>query len=495
LILAMDNALGGDRPVSLSKVLLLGQIRIGMPETARGDVVRIVVDFLGYLDFDGRRFGFFARLRDSRLVAVLELTGSLLVLIDYGDHPTFLVAAGGFHPRFQDLPAGLPGKLDRLGTKFKIGKVVNISISCYYAVTSATIQFGAEARVKVDLDAIVIEGYIGYDALIYYRPRFRFEVDFRAGMSIKVKGRTLMGVDVKGILSGPGRWRITGEARFKILFWKFSPSFDEQWGDQPVVPAVATKVFELLGQAYANPDNWSAVLPFGADTMVTLSASRGETQVLAHPLGQLRVSQKVAPLDLTLEKYGETEVDGPNRFDLIEVLVGGKRVAARTMTQEHLARGDYVKLTDEQRLSQPSFQAFDVGVTVGTQNYVVSAQITEGDLSYETKYLEPGEGLEGRLISISAERLRVPMAALYAHAQGGAKGRSALRAAERLRPSVQRKVVLTEPGLVAVDKRTLQANTELGLDAAARVNLTLAQQRLAGSGARDILLVEAFELE
>ena len=108
LILAFDNALGGDQSTSLSKILLLGQLRIGMPETQRGDVVRIIVDFMGYLDFDNKRFGFYARLRNSRLVSVLELTGSLVLVIDYGDNPSFVVAAGGFHPGFKDLPAGLP---------------------------------------------------------------------------------------------------------------------------------------------------------------------------------------------------------------------------------------------------------------------------------------------------------------------------------------------------------------------------------------------------
>ena len=133
-------------------------------------------------------------------------------MIDYGDNPTFVVAAGGFHPGFKDLPAGLPSKLDRLGIKFKIAKIVEVTINCYVAVTSATVQFGAEAKLKVDLDPVEITGYLGFDALIYYKPDFRFEVGFRAGMAIKVFGETLLGVDVEGTLYGPGHWRIKGSA-------------------------------------------------------------------------------------------------------------------------------------------------------------------------------------------------------------------------------------------------------------------------------------------
>jgi len=496
LVLALDNALGGEQGVSLSKILLLGQLRLGLPETQRGDVVRIIVDFLGYLDFDNKRFGFYARLRNSRLVSVLELTGSLVVAIDYGEHPTFVVAAGGFHPRFKDLPTGLPAKLDRLGVKFKIASIVEITVNCYLAVTSATVQFGAEAKLKVDLDPVVIEGYLGFDALIYYKPDFRFEVDFRAGMAIKVFGETLKGIDVSGTLYGPGHWRIKGSAKFSILFWDFHPKFDEEWGDRPAVPDLSTNVAALVGAEYRNPDNWSAALPAGSDTLVTLSALPGATSVIAHPLGTLRVTQKTAPLGLTLEKFGETRIDGPNRFDLTEVRVGETVIAGPAMTQEHLARGQYLNLSDEQKLSQPSFESFDVGVAVGTQDYRISGVVANGDLSYETKYLTPGEGDDdGILVHATLAHAFLTMDVLTVHAQMGAAAQSGLRFDDRLRAGAQKSVQVEQPPLTVVNEADLGVLGEVALGGRAAQNFSLMEQALRASGARRAQVVEAFEVK
>ncbi len=495
LILAFDNALGGDQSTSLSKILLLGQLRIGMPETQRGDVVRIIVDFMGYLDFDNKRFGFYARLRNSRLVSVLELTGSLVLVIDYGDNPSFVVAAGGFHPGFKDLPAGLPSKLDRLGIKFKIASIVEVTINCYVAVTSATVQFGAEAKIKVNLGPIEISGYLGFDALIYYKPDFRFEVGFRAGMAIKVFGETLLGVDVQGTLYGPGHWRIKGSAKFKILFWSFNPSFDEEWGDKPLVPDVSTNVAALVAADYRNPDNWSAALPAGADTLVTLGALPGDTSVIAHPLGTLRVSQKTAPLGLTLEKYGETRIEGPNRFDLTEVRIGGTIIAEPAFTQEHLARGQYLNLSDEQKLSQPSFETFDVGVAVGTQDYAVPALVARGDLNYETKYLTPGEGdNDGILILATLAHTFLTMDVLHVHAAMGAAAQSGLRLHDKLRAEVDKSIHLEQPPLAVVNQADLSVVGEVTLSGRAASNTSLVEQALKASGARKTQIVEAFEL-
>jgi hypothetical protein len=488
LIFAFDNALGGPGSITLSKILLLGQVRVGMPETQRGDVVRIIVDFLGYLDFENKRFGFFARLRDSKLAAVLELTGSLLLLIDYGAQPSFVVAVGGFHPGFKELPPGTPSDLSRVGVSLKIGDVVRVSITCYFAVTPATIQFGAEVKLKVDLSAVVIEGYLGFDALIYYRPAFRFEVDFRAGMSIKVMGETLLAISVKGKLEGPGRWRIQGQASFKILFFEFSPSFDEAWGDQPSVPAVSTNVSALLSAQLADKNNWTVQLPAGAQPLVTLSGLRGETELVAHPMAQLRVSQKVVPLNVTLEKYGEGGVEGPNRFELGAVTVGGKPLAAPERVREHLARGDYVNLTDEQKLSNPSFENFDVGAICGTSTYSVAPSSSTGDLNYETKYLEPQS--KRRMIEHVLASAALDAQLLHLAGRVGAVAQSPRARRDRLGSTVVRKLEVVEPALAAVDALSMQPIAAL---ASAGLNLTQALQQSAQL--KNARLIEAHELE
>ncbi len=494
LVLTMDNVLGGDRPVSLSSILLLGQLRIGLPNAQLGIVVGIICDFLGYLDFDNKRFGFYAALRDSRLVKIYELTGSLVLLISFGDHPTFVVAVGGFHPRFHDLPEGLPARLDRVGLKFDIS-IVKVSLQFYFAMTSATVQFGANLSLRAEVGPVLLEGGLGFDALIYTQPRFRFEIDFHANMSIKFKGHTLMGVTVTGMLSGPGLWHVAGKATFTILLWDVDVDFDEQWGSAPALPEATTQVQQLLLDAYNDHNNWSARLPSGAETLVTLSAGPGADKLLAHPLGELHVSQKVAPLGVTLEKFGETHVAGPNRFDLQKVTLGGQTVTRPTPAREFLARATYLNLSDEQRLTLPSFESFDVGVTIGTNRYQPADEDQKGDLDYETFYLEPEADSDlSRTFRAKVAFREVSFATFQVHMRQGAAALGSLRAHDVLRPSDAQKVIMGQPAFSIVNQADLSPAAGLDLADLDATNFTVVTQRMQAQRGAAVQIIETHEI-
>ena len=55
--------------------------------------------FVGALEFDKRRIWFFASLYESRILFI-TIDGEMGLLMDFGDRPNFVLAAGGFHPRF-----------------------------------------------------------------------------------------------------------------------------------------------------------------------------------------------------------------------------------------------------------------------------------------------------------------------------------------------------------------------------------------------------------
>jgi hypothetical protein len=500
VILTVDNLLGGDGPVRFNRLDFLGQVRIGLPTAQEDTTARIICDFAGYFDFGSARLFFRALLRDSYLAGGLELDGEMVLQIDFGDHPTFLLAVGGFHPDFKDRPSGFPAQIKVITLGFEIG-IVKVSATGYLAVTSATIQFGANVQAKAKLGAVSIDGWIDFDALIYYEPRFQFQIDFDTGFAIKFKGRTLSSIQVVGTLSGPGRWHITGRLKFSVLWWDIEKSFDESWGSAPPIDIPATSVADLLKAAYRNPDNWSAALPAGVDGLVSLSAVPADTGLLAHPLGQLRISQKVAPLGLTLEKYGESRISGPNCFELVSVSIGGTTiddpaaVAALEKAQEHLARGTYVYLSEEDRLAKPSFESFDVGVVFGTADYMVPDAGKDADLDYKTMYLTPGEGLDspGTLRPADLKVKTINMLHLVRQAKIGAAASARLRRKDKLRPKGQKKVLLSSPALALVDIFGL--DKQIDLEGPAGTNVSLAEQRLAAAGSASIQLVEAFELE
>lgn len=87
------------------KVALIGAIEVGLPSLEQR-IVNLRIDLLGVVDFGRRTIAFDASLHDST-IAGYELGGDAAMRLRWGDDPTFLVAMGGFHPRFQP-PADLP---------------------------------------------------------------------------------------------------------------------------------------------------------------------------------------------------------------------------------------------------------------------------------------------------------------------------------------------------------------------------------------------------
>ncbi len=107
VLIQLDNALGGGPLAAVQ-----GRRRRAAARRRRGDRggpgrpgprARSSTSS-GFWDLAEKRYGFLAALRDSS-VAGIDLTGGLAVWGEYGDHPSFLLAAGGFNPRFKDVPA------------------------------------------------------------------------------------------------------------------------------------------------------------------------------------------------------------------------------------------------------------------------------------------------------------------------------------------------------------------------------------------------------
>ena len=241
-------------------------------------------------------------------------------------------------------------------------------------------------------------------------------------------------------------------------------------------------------------DNWTALLPAGSESLVTLSGLLGDASLVAHPLGQLRVSQKVAPLGLQLERFGETAVQGAKRFDLVDARVGTTTLSGPRTTQEHFARGSFQELSDEQKLSTPSFESFDSGIAFSTDAYQVPSATT-GDLSYETMYLEPASGrIPGRLVKAEVTLDRLQHDLLLMAAKSGAAAQSPGQQKARLRPAKTSRLEVSEPALAVVDALTMRPHNDVPLQGGAKSNRALAEQNVRGSKAPAALLVEAYEL-
>jgi hypothetical protein len=448
LVLQIDDAMaaGGAQP-QLSRVVLVGRLEVILPPgLAPGDpeLVKLLVDVVGSYEVREQALSVDARLRDSH-VAGLPLTGSLVVRARFGERPSLIVAVGGFHPRFRDLPPGLPAQ-DRV--TFELShEIVTVRIAGYLALTSNTLQVGADAQLKAAGAGFTIEAALGFDALFETEPVFAFEIDFRVSASIRWHGRRLASVQVSGVLRGPGRWEVSGRASFSILFWDVDIGFELAWGRVAAALTAAVAVGAELVAALADRANWAAELPLGGNALVTLAASpRARGTVAAHPLGELSVVQKVVPLGVDISRVGTARPSDGTRFDITTVALAGRDTGPPRFREEHFARGRYLDLDPEEKLSTPSFERFRAGVTISTSAFTVASDQVAFDPDFETVYLgdEPPEPQRGDVL---------PSLILTAQGVFGAASYSALRRDERLVPRDEiTRVRVLEPTFVTVDR-------------------------------------------
>lgn len=362
------------------RLVVLGRLRALLPD-GRAPIVRLQMDMVGAIDFDREEAAIDATLVDSRL-AEFALTGDMALRMNWGSRATFLLAVGGFHPRFA-APTGFPA-LSRVAVALATGDNPRLRLEAYLALTSNTVQVGARVDLSVKSGRFTVAGFLSFDALITLAP-FGFIVDIAGKLAVRAGGRTILSVSLALTLSGPQPWHARGKASFSILFFDVSFHFDVTIGEKrpPAVPE-RVDVGSLLRTAFADRRAWSAQLPAGGDTLVTLRAI-DTADVLAHPLGTLQVRQRVAPLERTIERFGANVPSGARRFQVAGATIGGAATAVHAV-EDLFAPGEFRVLTEEQKLSLPSFEAMRSGVTIGTPTLAHGRAVAVG-VNYEQRII------------------------------------------------------------------------------------------------------------
>lgn len=448
LVFQLDGAFrSSNRDVELTRMVIVGQLVVELPpkEVRPSDapvLVKLTVDLLGDIDFEAGSLAIDARLRDSK-IAGLTLTGTLVVRARWrGSNRTWLAAAGGFHPEFDDLPEGLP-KQQRLAQSLKKG-IATVKFESYLALTSNSIQFGARVFAQAKKWGFTVEGWLGFDTLVELAPP-RFRVDIEAGVSLKKGSRTLMGVDLKLTVMGPGRWNLAGSAKFKVLFVKKTIRFDESWGSDPELPPVTIDALGAVERALADPSAWSGALPDGDEMLVSLRRSADVGGVRAHPLGTLTVVQRVVPFGIDVDLVGGATPTGARRFAITDVDVNGVSGAdlPTRPVREHFATGQFLELSDDQRLALPSFEQHDAGVEIGADEIDLPSHLSV-ELDVETVRIpRPPE-------PVPRPTSPLPIAVVIVQAQIGASARSPLRKRRSIRDAPVIPVKVRAPKTVAV---------------------------------------------
>jgi hypothetical protein len=328
---------------------------------------------------------------------------------------------GGVNPHFTP-PATLPA-LPRVAIALSSGDNPRLTCQAYFAITSNTVQFGAQADLYAAAYGFSIEGDIGYDVLIQIAP-LHFIADFNASVQLKHGSSNLFKVSVAGELEGPRPLRVSGKASFEILWCDFSVSFDKTLvsGDAPPAPA-AVDVSALLKQALGRPQSWTVVRPAGHIQGVTLrSLPPGDTLVL-EPLGQLRVRQQVVPLDTArdIDLFGDAPVSGERRFHLTATLNGAAQTA--TPVTDQFAPAQFFAMSDDEKLAAPSFETMGAGLLIGDSTTGFdAAEIVAAPLEYDEIIIDKSQPAQ------PTGRYALPPGRLGQLARSGAAARAPVRA-------------------------------------------------------------------
>lgn len=487
--------------IEAGQVAMLGQLVVQVPPLVDTQlaILRLQVDFVGAIVFDPLRLGFDGKLRDSR-VGFITLSGQFAFRAAFGAKPTFLLSAGGFHPRFADVPSDVPVPFERIGAGFSIG-IIGVSIKGYFAVTSATVQAGCEVRAWGDVGVASFEAGLGFDAICYLSPKFYFEVDFRAWAEAQAFGVTF-GIRVSGMLAGPGRWRIRGTGEVDLgLLGSVSVDFDESWGQDRDTPRVTRSAVDALLEEAGKRENWSVQLPADGEHFVTVVARKGEKEPLGHPIASLVFTQRVVPLRRRLDHLGEAAVAGPRTLDVGGLTFDGASVPGitRDPEREHFAAAQFFALSEDERLTMPAFERMPAGERLGTEAFVLPPVSTRAPVEWESRDLSPEESewtpggidLSG---FIEAEHMypRVPEVCDWM-VRTGAVARSGLRAEQALRPADAQPLAVQDqaPAVVAGKRDLAMAGPVVAGAWEARDQLRELAGARVGLGALQV--VEAYE--
>jgi hypothetical protein len=339
-------------------VALLGVLKCVLPDQDNQLLV-LQVKFIGALEVDKSRLWFFASLYGSR-VLFITLSGEMGLLIAWGDQADFVLSVGGFHPAFTPPPTPFPVP-QRVALSIIDESYARIKVEAYFAVTSNTVQFGAAADLFLGVDAFSIEGNLSFDALFQFSP-FYFIIALAASVSVKVFGAGVFSVGIKGQLEGTSPWHIEGEGSITLLFFDLDVPFSLTWGDTADTVLDDVAALPIIQAELEKRDNWVALNPTGTRLSVSLRTIDAGDDIVLHPLGELRVSQRAVPLELTITKVGNQKVSDVDR---VSIIVTSDGLVTKAAASEPFATGQFQDLDAATRLSAPSYEQQVSGADIG----------------------------------------------------------------------------------------------------------------------------------
>jgi hypothetical protein len=177
--------------------------------------------------------------------------------------------------------------------------------------------------------------------------------------------------------------------------------------------------------------------------------------------------------------------------------VGGKTLAVdeRVPVRDHFARSQFLEMTEEERLTRPSFEEMDAGVEFSSATFTVSGNATSVDMEYETAYLDIDPRRFNRTrMDPTLRRAGLDHGVIGVLAGHGAAARAPQRFDERNRAKTGARVDITPAALAAADRSAFTVDSAVPLGGQAKTVTMIAEQRFSAADDGRSQLVEEFEL-
>ena len=442
------------------KVLLLGRLRLAIPAPAL-PLIDLKAEIYG--EFSADRVLLLVSLVDSR-IGFFGVEGDFGILLRFGDDPTFVLSAGGFHPRYQP-PGELVG-MRRITVELS-PPIFQMRVEAYAAVTTNSVQFGGRVEISYGIAGTGVFGYLGLDAIIRWAPRFGFEVDLVAGVGVRVFGITVASVELRLSLGGPAPWRALGTGVVQLP-WPL-PDFSIDvgpvtWGEAEEAPPQFVSPRHLVAQALSEGGAWRAGAP-GREPGVRLreEPTPPAGSILVEPWSLFEGTQAALPLDTDIVRVGSSRiVQGENRIGLGDPRFEGtggptSTTAVSSPVTDRFAPGQYLDLPEDQQLRRPSFESFPSGMRIDPRGLAeATGPASEAELRYETSFPHRPANIVFQAITLSAaSRLLL---------DATAAGSSPLRAGDRY--------AVSAPALPIAPAEMVVLRSRITMDAVAGVTTT-----------------------
>jgi len=415
------------------KLVILGRIQVALPDK-KDPVLNLRLDIVGVLDFDKGEVSVDASLVDSRLV-VFVITGDMALRVGWGASKMFALAAGGFHPAFQP-PPGFPS-LRRLGIALSDSNNPRLRMDTYMALTANTIQFGAGLDVYVGVDTPIgsfsVAANMVFDALIQFQP-FELVAELGASVDVMLNREPLLHAALHATFSGPRPWHAVGYAEFNFLGnRRIDVELTSGTPAEPSIPEISPgDVLDEVVAAFASADAWATLPPPDADRVVSIRDQAPGDAIHVHPLGALSARQRVLPLGQTIDRFG-TSVMRPTAFTLKTFDVAGAQAPPETDLYDDFAPGQFLSLTDDERVARPAFEAMRSGGSVKATRFRIpkrpdgTPDTVPGQSGYQESVVDVEPTTKLRTTTIPTAGPEISAETLAALVHGGAAARAETR--------------------------------------------------------------------